>query len=77
MQKGQLLTECGHTVLGYAFVHDFGLTASYYLLCLNPVRQSMGKLLRGASCVASIQVNLWSRPGTSALLVGSVQGVMG
>ena len=56
MQKGHLYSERSHTVPGYAFVHDFALTKSYYVLCLNPVSLSLRKLLGGASCVASVQV---------------------
>ena len=54
---------------GYAFVHDFALTQSYYLLCLNPVRLDLGTLLKGASCVGSVQV--WphlSRPWPASQL---------
>ena len=55
LQDGVLVLEQSLTVPGYAFVHDFAVTQRHYLVALNPVELRLGALLRGTSCVASVQ----------------------
>eukprot|EP00873_Tetraselmis_striata_P027968 jgi/Tetstr1/448232/TSEL_035520.t1 len=71
---GAVLERCEYALDGYAFVHDFGVTAGHYVLVQNPVALELAPFLMGTrSAVECVRfeperptlVHLIPRPGSA------------